>query len=698
MNDLYIFGPFRLDEAQGCLFRSDRLVRLTANEYQLLLLLVKHAGQTLDPEFLVREVWPKTHVGSGSLRAAVSHVRSKLSEGGDDTVYIRNFPNQGYRFAAIVQIVPPFPTPTAPPSGGVAGQVSGGDARQAPARHSRSVVAVCLCAGMLTFGGLFWVSRPMAAFSTQITNDGRRKAGPVLIDGDRLYFLEPTESDWRVVSVPIGGGTIVPAPLNLPSVRLLDVNAHHEFLVSGLNDRQEPQLWKWKLGEPPVTLIGVPYGAAGWVNDTDVVLADGPEDELRLVTQKSASVLGRYPGRIRSPKWSPVRQLLRLSVIDPRTDTRSIWQSRGLGGAAEFLADFPPDACCGVWSGNGSRFVFTAAGETVHDIWISEEPLGPLWRPHPRRLTQGGIDYQDPALNEKGTVAYAIGKKERGRLLRFDLPSRQFIGYLDDLNALEVDFSPRGDWMAYVSFPERILWKARSDGSERTALTLAPLAAIEPHWSPDGRRIAFMGQHSRGPRRLYMVSVDGGAPAPVTTFPEDQGVPTWSPDGQSLLFGEIRQQKSPRDMTIHVLDLLQSAVTMLPASNGLWTARWSPDGKRVVALTEDNRQAVVYEVANKQWQELAAFDEIENPTWSKDSSFVYVKARNHAGSIHGWGDPAIYRINVVTHVPEKVVDLKGLQLTYPAWTGLCPDGSPLISTLTSSEELYELSLRPRKAL
>ena len=37
------------------------------------------------------------------------------------------------------------------------------------------------------------------------------------------------------------------------------------------------------------------------------------------------------------------------------------------------------------------------------------------------------------------------------------------------------------------------LWRSRLDGSQLMQLTYPPLLAYQPWWSPDGKRIAFMG-------------------------------------------------------------------------------------------------------------------------------------------------------------------------------------------------------------
>ena len=68
-----------------------------------------------------------------------------------------------------------------------------------------------------------------------------------------------------------------------------------------------------------------------------------------------------------------------------------------------------------------------------------------------------------------------------------------FESVLGGVSALYADVSRDGEWLAWVSYPEGTLWRARADGSERRQLTSPPLTAHLPRWSPDGRAIVFVG-------------------------------------------------------------------------------------------------------------------------------------------------------------------------------------------------------------
>ena len=44
----------------------------------------------------------------------------------------------------------------------------------------------------------------------------------------------------------------------------------------------------------------------------------------------------------------------------------------------------------------------------------------------------------------------------------------------------DLQFSHDGKWIAYVTYPDRMLWRSRTDGSERLQLTTPPMRAFLP--------------------------------------------------------------------------------------------------------------------------------------------------------------------------------------------------------------------------
>ncbi len=120
----YRFGPFELDVGERELRRAGASVALKPKVFDLLVALVRRAGQLVSKEELLQEVWPDTTVGDASLSQAVWLLRRALGAEGE-TALVATVPKAGYRFAAPIEVAvdpPAAPglaaaTPSPPPSG-----------------------------------------------------------------------------------------------------------------------------------------------------------------------------------------------------------------------------------------------------------------------------------------------------------------------------------------------------------------------------------------------------------------------------------------------------------------------------------------------------------------------------------------------------------------------------------------------------
>src|SRR5438874_2532011 len=72
---LYEFGPYRLEEARGMLFKQGDQVPLVPKAFGLLLLLVRSGGETVEKGDLKKALWPGAFVEEGNLTQTVFMLR-----------------------------------------------------------------------------------------------------------------------------------------------------------------------------------------------------------------------------------------------------------------------------------------------------------------------------------------------------------------------------------------------------------------------------------------------------------------------------------------------------------------------------------------------------------------------------------------------------------------------------------------------
>ncbi len=97
---VFTCGELSVDLVARVVTRERREIKLTATEYNLLRLFVRHAGRVLTHRQILREVWgPKSEEHRQYLRVYVTHLRAKIEHDPANPVLIQTEPGIGYRFA-----------------------------------------------------------------------------------------------------------------------------------------------------------------------------------------------------------------------------------------------------------------------------------------------------------------------------------------------------------------------------------------------------------------------------------------------------------------------------------------------------------------------------------------------------------------------------------------------------------------------
>ena len=546
---------------------------------------------------------------------------------------------------------------------------------------------------------------PRTLALTQITNDGRRKPStysldripPVIsTDGSRLYFWE---SGPGLSQVSAAGGQTVPLTSGLLNVFINDISPKGSELLIGAPTSYNSYLntlWILPLpGGSPRRLADVLGQDATWSPDASKIIY-AIESDLYSVKSDGSDKrkLASVTGRAWWPRVSPSGGRMRVSVYDPHTTLTSLWEFSidGTHGRRLLAAWNAPIMCCGSWTADGNYFVFQAARDGRSDIWaVREKGLLHRSEPEPVRLTTGPLNYWAPVPSRDGKKIFVVGEQPRGELIRYDPKLHQFVPYLSGLSAEQLRFSPDGQWVAYIAYPEATLWKSKVDGSQRLQLTFPPQQATLPRWSPNGKQITFVAATPEQTFKIYVLSADGGASEEIVPQARVQNDPAWSADGNSIIFGEspLSQLGELRTNGIHIVDLKTHVDSIIPGSQNLWSPRPSPDGRYLVCIHADNQRLMLFDLKTQKTTELANGVVTAWPEWSQDSQYVYFQL--------GANPPdsgSLARVRIADRKLEEITSLKDNRPTgfYGGWYGLTPDGSPLVMRNAATQEIYALDV------
>jgi two-component system KDP operon response regulator KdpE len=96
---VFKLGDLVVDLTARVVTCAGREIKLTATEYALLRLFVRHPGRVLTHRYILREIWgPKSEEHRQYLRVYVTHLRQKIEADPTSPDLIKTEPGIGYRF------------------------------------------------------------------------------------------------------------------------------------------------------------------------------------------------------------------------------------------------------------------------------------------------------------------------------------------------------------------------------------------------------------------------------------------------------------------------------------------------------------------------------------------------------------------------------------------------------------------------
>lgn len=545
-------GDWYVDVSGNQVCRGSESRPLRHKAMELLVLLARHAGQTVSRETIVDAVWQGNRfVAPKAINTAAWAIRQALGDDPDAPRYLLTVAKKGYRLIA------PVRPREVPGAGAVAAPAPPPGRGGTPSRRGVALAGAAAAVAALTAIGAIglegrtpWSPQPAALQATpapglhytQVTaltqEPGIEYLGALSPDGRQLAFAW-----WRGRGE--GGLYLRTVGDNASEPRPLGVGAGDVHGLSWSPDGQALAfiatradggctLWLQPLsGErralaacAPLFTPGTAWSPDGrWIafagegegaGGLFLVAPDG--SGLRRLTTSAPAAMADH-----QPAWSA--DGLRLAFVrqDPADGTRDLHEVT-LDGQVRRLSTLRLHHLHGLtYAADGQDLVFSTTRQDRRVLL--------RWRRGDGMALPLGLDGSAPVMASDGRLVFSLMRTHVGiaRLSFGAAPERLFQTVGSDRSPR---VSPDGRRAALVSGRSgaQELWLVQSDGSRPVALTTLDGLAAEPAWSPAGDQLAFLGNCGPGRRHgLCLLQLGDGRVRPLAADAASYGRPAWHP-------------------------------------------------------------------------------------------------------------------------------------------------------------------------
>lgn len=204
-----------------------------------------------------------------------------------------------------------------------------------------------------------------------------------------------------------------------------------------------------------------------------------------------------------------------------------------------------------------------------------------------------------------------------------------------------------------------------------------------PHWSPDGRSIAFTRTDTTtGVSSVFVITASGGGLRRVTDPSMNARSPSWSPDGKHLVVDA--------ESGLAIVDLRTLAVKTLPVVGG--SPAWSPSGRWIAYLVVVAKTNQIYRVrpdgsgAKRVTKKALLYG---RPSWSPDSTRLVADIPSSTDT-----GPRVPDLAIVGLDGRQRTLRAGANATDPAWS---PDGKRIVFSAEPAPRESDYDLYSMKA-
>ena len=215
-----------------------------------------------------------------------------------------------------------------------------------------------------------------------------------------------------------------------------------------------------------------------------------------------------------------------------------------------------------------------------------------------------------------------------------------------------------------------------ADGTDAKPVFTEPRYRVEPAWSPDGKRIAYVASAQPLGRSIYIAPTNGESGKPIV----QGGQPDWSPDGTEIAF--VAASRGIRK--IYILNLEAHTQRQLLPDKNPWMQHpaWSPDGEKIAFAWSPEKSGIGIYIVNRDGTGLKQIIKpdvfrIVSITWAPSGDeLVYGKSTGE--SLH------LFKVSLnnqnVQQLTHEMVNPEAIWFDPSAVVSVEPSSSALITT------------------
>ena len=625
------FGEFELDVRTGELRKGERRIRLQEQPFQILLMLLEHPGELVTRDEICKRLWPSGTIVEfeHSVATAIKKLRQALDDEAESPRYVETLPRRGFRFifpevdSAGAAEEPSAAPPPVMTSGEEASEAAAAPLATARGRRGwrRKALAGFAVALVCVLGWLAWRFLIAPRVPAGETLDGSSMTQVTASPGvDRDPSLSPDGSLLAYSSDQSGSFEICVKSL-APGGRAMQLTSDNgqNFQPAWSPDGKLIAYYSQKRGG--IWLIPALGGSArllvdfgsspAWSPDgTKIAFQSVESGDLGqtlypnipqsatlwiVASQGGAPVQLTRPGHPASghgdPVWSPDGKRIVFSTMT--TIFQEIYSVSANGGEPRRL--LPLTGFDLVYAPNGRALYFlNSREESWHLMRVPLSPAGDAAGAPEAIANTGNILYRHLRFSADGRFAAFSQLSSASNLqsVRISPETAEAIGVPEPLTRdttarkLFPHFSPDGKKIAYVNFQyglDSTIWLADTDGKNVRPLDTAPNHWFLG-WFPDSRRIAHTTRQN-GSIILESLDIDSGIKARLRDVDPNDSFPRLSPDGKQIAFNRWQDG---------VLNIWTEPVDGGPAKQLTFDKEfigfpnWAPDGKSIGAQMQRN--------------------------------------------------------------------------------------------------------------